>query len=113
MVDLDERALMCDFAETYHIYDYKALPVFYAGALASGLGDNSRIKIKARKETAPRETLLMAVIADRLAILDYKISGAKGKPPQMISDLFIEADESETPDKFATGADFLQSWNSI
>ena len=45
MVALDEDALICDFAETYHIYDYRRLPVEYAATLAYGLRENSRIRM--------------------------------------------------------------------
>lgn len=111
MIALDETALICDFAETYNIYDYKALPVKYAAALASGLGDNSRIKIKARGEKAPRETILAAIIADRLGMLLYAMGGGKGKQPPLISEKFIDTDETEKPETFASGAEFMSAWN--
>ncbi len=69
MIRLDESALICDFAETYHILDYKALPLKTAAVLASGLRENSRIKMKiAETEIAP-ETALMAAAVDRLSLL--------------------------------------------
>lgn len=112
MVALDENALICDFAETYNIYDYKALPVKLAGTLASGLGENSRIKIKARGEKAPRDTILLAVIADRLGLLMHGLGGGKGKHPPLLVDMFIETEEPEKPDTFESGADFLAAWYS-
>ena len=45
MVASDEDALICDFAETYHILDYKALPLKLRATLASGLRDSSRSKL--------------------------------------------------------------------
>ena len=41
MIATDEDALICDFAETYHIYDYRSLDVEYAATLAYGLRDDS------------------------------------------------------------------------
>lgn len=43
MINTDEDALICDFAETYHIYDYRSLPLHMAGIFACGLRPDSRI----------------------------------------------------------------------
>lgn len=69
MIAADEDALICDFAETYHIYDYRALPIPYAAALACGLGENSRIKMHLSGAKVPVDTLLLATIADRIGLL--------------------------------------------
>ena len=37
MINLDEGALICDFAETYHIYNYREFEPFYVATLANGL----------------------------------------------------------------------------
>lgn len=34
MLNLSEDALICDFAETYHIYDYRSLPLRLVATLA-------------------------------------------------------------------------------
>ena len=47
MIRFDEDALICDLAETYHIYDYRSLPVKLVATLSAGLRDDSRIKLKA------------------------------------------------------------------
>lgn len=60
---------MCDFAEVYHIFDYKALPLRTAAALFVGLGPNSRIKRKISGQTVDDTTALLAIIADRLGLL--------------------------------------------
>ena len=41
MMALDREALLCDLAETYGIYDVRALPVSTLAVLASGLRENS------------------------------------------------------------------------
>lgn len=46
MLSTDRDALICDMAETYHIYDMRALPVETLATLACGLRDDSRIKLK-------------------------------------------------------------------
>ena len=65
MVRADEDALICDFAETYHIYDYKRLPLSTAAALAVGLRDTSRIKMKLSGAVVANDIQLMAAAVDR------------------------------------------------
>lgn len=69
MIKLDESALICDFAETYHILDYRALPLKTAAVLASGLRDNSRIMMKISGMQISPDTALMAAAVDRLSLL--------------------------------------------
>lgn len=38
--------LVCDMAETYHVFDLRALPVETLATLAVGLRENSRVKMK-------------------------------------------------------------------
>jgi len=44
MIHTDEDALICDLAETYHIFNYRELPPSLAATLSVGLKDDSRIK---------------------------------------------------------------------
>ena len=71
MIELDEDALICDLAETYQIYDYRSLPVQLVATLSAGLRDTSRIKLKAAGSPAPLDTILLAVIADRVEAFRY------------------------------------------
>lgn len=64
MINLDEDALICDFAETYQVYDYRGLPVSYAAALAAGLRANSRIRMKMAGISVEPETIMTASILD-------------------------------------------------
>lgn len=45
MMRKNRDALECDFAETYNIYDIRALPARRVALFAVGLRDNSRIKM--------------------------------------------------------------------
>ena len=47
MLALDKDAFLCDMAETYHLFDIKSVNLPYLAVLASGLGVDSRIKLKA------------------------------------------------------------------
>lgn len=71
MIETDEAALVCDFAETYHIFDYKALPAATAALLASGLRESSRIKLKMAGLRYTSDTLLLAAILDRLTMIQW------------------------------------------
>lgn len=71
MMELDEDALVCDFAETYQIYDYRSLPLRLAATLAAGLRDDSRIKMLAAGMPVTQEELLLAAIADRVELFRY------------------------------------------
>lgn len=81
MAALDETALICDFAEVYHVLDWRQLPVFTAAALAAGLGPNSRIARKITGAPVDTDTMLLAMIADALYVLAWQNTkdGAKGR----------------------------------
>lgn len=84
MISLDEDALICDFAETYHIYDYRSLPVKLVATLAAGLRDDSRIKLLAADAPVSQDTLLLAMIADRIEAFRCGFSDNPGKKPVSI-----------------------------
>lgn len=44
MMAKDRDALLCDLAETYHIYDFASVPVRTLAILAAGLREGSRIR---------------------------------------------------------------------
>ena len=71
MIEEDEDALICDFAETYHIHDIEGLPVEDAATLAAGLRADSRIMMRLGGEAVKSDTLLLAHIADELRWLHW------------------------------------------
>ncbi len=109
MINLDEDALICDFAETYRIYDYAALSPSYAGVLACGLRENSRIKMKMSEQIVDMTTILLATIADRAQVLIWQNTedGQKGRnvPESIVQKLIGQKDERDHI-VFNTGADF-------
>lgn len=117
MITADEEALICDFAETYGIYDYRKLPLKTAAILASGLRDNSRIKIKLSGLNAAPETILNAAIADRTGMLAWMQSkdGAKNRnrPASILDKILNPEKEKEDVTTFATGQDFEDEWNRL
>lgn len=109
MICLDEDSLICDFAETYRIYDYAALSPSYAGVLACGLRENSRIKMKMSEQIVDINTMLLATIADRAQVLIWQNTedGQKGRNvPESIVQKLIGQKEERDHIVFNTGADF-------
>lgn len=115
MIALDEDALICDFAETYHIYNMREFPCDYVATLAMGLRDNSRIKMKASGLRVDFNTLLLAHIADNTAINVYaKTKDAKtgrNKPKSMVEVLM--KDPNKEVKVFDSENDFLNEWRRI
>lgn len=68
MIVTDEESLICDFAETYHILNYRELPCRLAALLSVGLREDSRIKMKMGGKRYPLNTELLAMIVDHLAM---------------------------------------------
>ena len=86
MIATDEAALECDFAETYHIYDYRALTPDRVALFSIGLRDDSRIKLRLNDQKYSIETLLLAAAVDRLSLLFWsKTESAKKNRNRPIS----------------------------
>ena len=98
MMELDEDALICDLAETYHIYDYRSLPLRLVAPLSAGLRDDSRIKMAASGAPATQTTLLLATIADRVEAFRYGFTedASKGtNPPASLVDMLFGEDKKK------------------
>lgn len=94
MIATDEDALICDLAETYHVYDYKSLPATLVATLSVGLRDDSRIKMKMSGAKAPHDIILLSVVVDEIRALKWMLSddGHKGinKPPSLLAMIYGE-----------------------
>ena len=110
MVAGGEDELICDFAQYYHVLDWRGLPVRLAATLASGLPEESRSKLKIAGAKAPLDRLLLAGIADQLASLLWRYS-PKGTPrPKSIVDVLTGEDEKKAPIRtYRSGEDFDQA----
>lgn len=71
MLATDEEGLICDLAEYYNIYDYKAFKPSFISLLAGGLSNDSRIKRKLSAQDYSLEELILIGIYDRLSWLLY------------------------------------------
>ena len=117
MIALDEDALICDLAETYQIYDMYSLPCAYVAILASGLRDNSRMKMKLIGLEVDLQSLLLAHIADNTAMNFWaKTKDAekgRNQPKSMVRALTEKIDKSKTAKGFMTSADFDMEWRRL
>ncbi len=84
MISEDRGALICDLAETYHIYDYRSLPVATVATLSAGLREDSRIKTKMRGGKAETDTdVLIGHVYDRLVDILFRIGAYKRHPDSL------------------------------
>lgn len=119
MIEFDEDALICDFAETYHIFDYRSLPARLAATLAAGLRDDSRIKLKAAGVPVGLDTVLLAAIADRVEAFRFGFSkeAEKGKmPPLLVNQILGEQNNKNSKNKtmsFRTADEFEKAYAQI
>lgn len=114
MLAVDEAALICDLAETYRIYDYRALPARRAAVFACGLRDDSRSKQILSGYKLPVNTMLLGILADSARTLVWFASkdGAEGRnrPVSILGTLLGEVSE-ETAQGFDTPEDFM-AWRA-
>lgn len=111
MIRTDENLFICDFAETYNIYDYRQLPLKTVAVLASGLSENSRIIMKLSKRKLKTNTLLLAGIFDTVKLLLWAQTkdGHKNKNrPKSIVELITNSTDSNKKANisFISGEDF-------
>lgn len=102
MIALDEEAFICDMAETYQIYDYRQVPGKLLGTLASGLREDSRIKMEMSGVKAGTEVLLLANILDVTQYLLWAQTedGQKGKhkPKSVAKRFYVEKEPDRSHD---------------
>ena len=116
MIATDEDALVCDMVETYRIYDYRALSPMKAAVLACGLRDDSRIKMKLQEQNVPFDTLLLAVIADRMGLQLY--SGSKDAQrhrnrPESIAEKLLQGQKEEAVKAYRSASDFEAAFRRL
>lgn len=111
-----EDALICDLAETYHIFNYKALQVSLLATLSYGLREDSRVKIFFSDMEVSTDTMLMACAVDHLAFLAWaKTENAekgRNRPKSVVQSLLKKDDES-TVQAFENGYDFELAWSKM
>lgn len=98
--------LQCDLAETYRIYDWKALPVRTVATLSCGLRENSRVMRAMSGQKQTIDTMLLAAAVDRLSLLVWfqTKDGQKNRkrPPSLTEELTKDRSKEEKPMLFDT-----------
>ena len=117
MVSTDESALICDFAETYHVFDWRGLPLKLAATLAAGLREDARIVQIISGAKIDRHTALMAAAVDRLSMLVWAKTkdapNGRNKPKSILRLLIQDHKEQDELMKFDTAEDFEAARNRI
>ena len=123
MMNECEDLLICDLAETYGIYDYKAMKPSLIATLAVGLPDTSRVMQKYSKVSLTIDQMLLALIEDSLNGLIWGLGGKKSaKRPKSILKTLLDKDKKQkdelmsfrTPEEYeAWMARKKETWNNV
>lgn len=104
-----EDELICDMAETYHVYNLRALPVRQLATLALGLSKDSRVMMALAGAKLTTSETLLCLAVDSLRVLAWMQSkdGAAGRnrPKSVLDELTKEKTEKEFA-TFGSIADF-------
>lgn len=118
MIKIDEDALICDLAETYHIYDYRSLPCKTVATFSCGLRNDSRIKMKMAGMNVTPEQMLLSAIVDNTKLLAWLNSkdGTDGvnRPTSLLGILMgNDTDENNNVVTFNSGQEFDDEWKRL
>ena len=104
--------LICDLAETYGIYDYKAMKPSLIATLAVGLPDASRVMRKFSGVSLTIEQMLLALIVDGINVGVWQRSGSKkSKRPQSIFQKLTQKEKKDELMVFQTPEAF-EAWRN-
>lgn len=102
-------------AETYHIYDFNALPVETLAALSFGLPEDSRIHAKMYGFSRISNMRMLASIADDLARIRYSLTSGEGTPEPYLfqKDMYANIKPiRKQVYKFASSEEFKEIWSN-
>lgn len=113
MIKLDEEALICDLAETYHIYDYKQLPLSTVAVFACGLREDSRIRLKMSGQKLSTQHVLLAAIADAVNLIWWSktrdAEKGKNRPISILGASTQNEKKADDIEVYASGKDFEEA----
>jgi hypothetical protein len=110
-----EDSLICDLAETYHLFNYREQSPELVAVLCFGLRDDSRVKLALANSKLTLEQILTARMVDELAWLHWSKTkdGSKNRnqPPSILKALTEE--KREEAEVFLTADEFNEAWEKI
>lgn len=110
MLATSETALICDFAEYYHVLDWRGLPLKTVAALAAGLREDSRSMMALKNSKLTRDEVLKAIMVDRLSMLVWtktKDAEHNRNRPKSILEMMMRPEQSAANNKaFNTAEEF-------
>ena len=116
MLKTDQDALVCDLAETYHIYDYRSLPCKTVATFSCGLRNDSRIKMLVSGTEITTEEMLLSALVDNTKLLAWLQStdGVKGinRPNSLLEQLMRKENEKDIV-TFSSGKEFNEEWKRL
>lgn len=99
--------LVCDLAETYHVFNMQSQPASFIAALTAGLSQESRTKRKLSGRKYSTDTLLLACILDAVNMRVWQntkdAQKGRGRPKSVYEAL---TQTEETLHGFNTAEDF-------
>lgn len=108
-IKVDEDSLVCDLAETYHILNYRELPLPLLATLTNGLSEDSRIVKKIQNRKADTDTILSASILDGINLLVWsKTEDARNgtNRPKSVADKILNIEETSDTQIFSSVEEF-------
>lgn len=117
MLSVDRDALICDLAETYGIFDFRALPVSLLATLAVGLRADSRIKMRLSGQKVNRTEILLAAAVDRLSMLWWAQTengrNNVNRPQSILGIILGDTPQENNAEVFDTADSFEDAWERI
>lgn len=115
MFRTDREALICDLAETYGVLDYRVLPAKMLATLATGLREDSRIKMRLSGRNVTREETLLAAAVDRLTNIAWLLGAVcpmRPDPPKSVLKVLLGQEDGATVKKvgFDTPEEYEAEW---
>ena len=109
LVSRCEDELICDMAETYHVLNWRELPLKTAAILASGLPQDSRCRQKLSGQKLRILEYTQLAIIDELRLLVYSrtedAATGKNRPKSILKEV-LQQDEKPKTLSFRTPEEF-------
>lgn len=116
VLNVCEDEMICDFSETYGVFNYKELPADVLATLCFGLRENSRVKLKLSGMKVDRLSILMASAVDSLNFLAWtktKDSQRGLNRPKLILNSILGETEQSDVESYATSDEWEQKRKDI